>query len=125
MTTPPTIDWPADFAAHPGDSVRERAARLGVHPATASRAAKRHGHTSGRTAGRPRKPGAGLKLWLRLSPAEQANLDAAAEVLALSREGVLRRLVRACRSALPGGGRDARERFDAALARITKEGAKP
>lgn len=115
------IDWQADFAAHPAETDRLRAIRLGVCTITVFRARRRLGIKAVSLGGRPRKPGVALPLWsFRLEVGERNQLDALARVLGCDREGALRRLIRSARSTLPGGGRDARAKFDAALADLQR-----
>ncbi|MGE3854604.1 MAG: hypothetical protein AB7K09_22925 [Planctomycetota bacterium] len=106
------VDWSA-----PNTAIADQ---LGVTEAAVRKQRKRAGIEPACQPGRPPNPLPLVELTppLRLEAAELQILDAFASVVGMSRADALRRLVRSARAALPGGGRDARVRFDGALNRL-------
>lgn len=115
-----STDWQAVDWMQPNTVIADQ---LGVTEAAVRKQRKRAGVDPACLPGRPANPIPLVELSppLRLQPAELQILDAFASVLGVTRADALRRLVRSARAALPGGGRDARVRFDGALNRLRGE----
>lgn len=109
--------WAADFSTHPLDNDLARSARTGASRQNVRTARRRLGIAPLSASGRPRTPGTVvLAGGVRLLGDEPAMLDALCVVTGKSQNDALRQLVRNARTILPGGGRDARAKFDEALA---------